>query len=315
MNDRAGDRDLIITGDAPPGGFMRWLPTLVVLTVVSGFVALAWYAYHVGTQSIKDDDLLVVEADKTPIKEKPVDPGGMKFPNQDKTIFETFNGTTPPPAKVERVLPAPEEPLPKDLDTSDTKTWINDKLHKKPDDAKAPGKPEPVISPDSKKPDPAPAAVANSSPTHQVIDAKPPVDDNQTDGYVKKPDDNAEAAPEDKPETKPEPVKAAPAKAEAKPEPKKFEPPKKAAAAADASGSKIQLGAYRSEKEALDAWDKMHKAQPALEGKQPLVVKADLGAKGIYYRLRVGGFSDSAAAKLFCGKMTGGQPCIPVADK
>ncbi len=89
-------------------------------------MALAWYAYHAGTQSTKDEDLLVVEADKTPMKEKPLDPGGMKFPNQDKTIFETFSNAQPP--KVERVLPAPEEPLPQEMPIRpETTTWMNDK--------------------------------------------------------------------------------------------------------------------------------------------------------------------------------------------
>ena len=113
----------------------RWLPGVVVISALTGFSVLAWYAYTTSTQSSNEEDLLVVEADKTPMKEKPLDPGGMKFPNQDKTVFETFSNGAQQPPKVERVLPAPEEPMPKNIDTSGTKTWVNEKLHKNVKDA------------------------------------------------------------------------------------------------------------------------------------------------------------------------------------
>lgn len=93
-------------------GILKWIPTIMLVSVVTGFLALSYYAYNTGRQSVKEDDLLVIEAEKTPMKEKPLDPGGMKFPNQDKTIFETFSNNQAP-AKVERVLPAPEEPITK----------------------------------------------------------------------------------------------------------------------------------------------------------------------------------------------------------
>ena len=93
-------------------GILKWIPTIMLVSVVTGFLLLSYYAYNTGRQSVKEDDLLVIEAEKTPMKEKPLDPGGMKFPNQDKTIFETFSNNQAP-AKVERVLPTPEEPITK----------------------------------------------------------------------------------------------------------------------------------------------------------------------------------------------------------
>lgn len=85
-------------------------PNMILLGAVSGFILLAWYAYNAGTPPPREDDLLVIEADKTPVKEIPKNPSGMEFPNQDKTIFETFS-TNKQPDKVERVLPPPEEPI------------------------------------------------------------------------------------------------------------------------------------------------------------------------------------------------------------
>ncbi len=100
-------------------GMSKWFPTILLLVAVAGFVSLAWYSYQVGKESVKEEDLLVVEAEDTPVKEKPLDPGGMKFPNQDKTIFETFSNNQQP-AKVERVLPAPEEPIVTNTETEKT---------------------------------------------------------------------------------------------------------------------------------------------------------------------------------------------------
>lgn len=284
-------------------GFTRWAPLLVVLAVVGGFVTLSWYAYHAGIQSVKEEDLVVVEADKTPIKEKPADPGGMQFPNQDKTVFETFAGNKQAPAKVERVLPVPEEPLPREMDASETTTWINENLPKQ-------GAKEQVIG---KEPAKKPAAnpvknipVADEKTTyadldkpgqnggHQVIAAQTPPEEEQSVTYVA-PKQAASAKPARPAETKPAETTFTPTKA----------PEKKPGA------FMVQLGAYRSQAEADEAWGKMHIRQKELSDKQPNVVKADLGDKGIYYRLRVGGLASAEEAKALCKALESkGQPCI-----
>src|SRR5690606_18973570 len=114
---------------------------------------------------------------KTPIKEKPADPGGMQFPNQDKTIFDTFNGNATPTAQnVERILPSPEEPMSKDLDTSETSTWINNKLTKG-------GKAAPAEKILSVKDEPATAPTGKSESKHQVIPVSSP-DEDESETYV-----------------------------------------------------------------------------------------------------------------------------------
>ena len=48
----------------------------------------------------------------------------------------------------------------------------------------------------------------------------------------------------------------------------------------------------------------------ALAAETPIVVRADLGAKGIFYRVRLAGFEDLNAAKKSCSKLkSGGVPC------
>lgn len=298
-----------------PRGLSRWLPAVVVLAVVGGFVSLAWYAYKAGTQSVKDEDLLVVEADKTPMKEKPVDPGGMKFPNQDKTIFETFNGNGAPPPKVERVLPLPEEPMPKEADNSGTTTWVNEKLQKDRDSAVQPAAgPEQVIGMEEGTPEPQFVA-----PKEEAKPAEKP-----TEAAVEKPAQK----PAEKIAEKPvEPAKAldhavsSAADKAVKPEVKKDE--KKPLAKTESKAPvktgpiAVQLGSYRSESEAKNAWKGMEKKHGSLlAGMQPTIAKADLGERGVYYRLKLLAFTSAVDANAFCGKMAAqGQACILAAAK
>jgi SPOR domain len=269
---------------------------------------------------VKDEDLVVVEADKTPVKDRPQDPGGMKFPNQDKTVFETFAGNAQNPPKVERVMPPPEEPMPKHIDLSETKTWVNEDLKKKEDSAAA--KTEQVIgAPVVAPPAPLVKDVAKelaNTPTakeavvasvqHPAVVAAPAAGDDVI-SYTK--DKTAVLAAEKPIEVGTAEVKTA-VEPEPKPEAKKFLPPKTAAALkTSASGVKLQLGAYRSDAEAKAAFVKMQKKFSSLASKKPIVVRADLGAKGIFYRLRVGGFASDAEAKKFCGGLSAkGQACI-----
>ncbi len=281
------DKDFMLPDEEyVPGNVGRWLPATVVLAVVCGFMTLAWYAYHAGTQAVKDDELLVVEADKTPVKEKPADPGGMQFPGQDKTVFDAFSGNTQAPAKVERVLPSPEEPMPKEAENA------------APPVKELPAQAEQVIG----EPKPVESIAKVEEAPHQIIEEKPveaaKIDTASENGKLSPASGKASALPslvEHKP--------AAPT-----PQAKKI--------AADAGAYLVQLGAYRSDAEAHAAWKKIQKQHPALSGHEPSVVKADLGQRGVYYRLRAGGFADAGTAKGFCQKLSGaGQACMTVANK
>ncbi len=277
----AYDEDDIIDDE---GSITRWVPAAVVSIALIGFVALAWYAYHSGTQSINGDDLLIVEADTSPIKETPIDPGGMKFPNQDKTVFETFGGATKLPPKVERVLPSPEEPMARNLDTSETKTWINDKL-KKPEEELADA--EQVVSePEVMIKEEKPAAGSKSKETKKE---------------EKKEVIASVAKPVEKPEPKPKPKPAPKAKKQEK------------ITVAGGGTAKIQLGAYGSEAEARSAWGRISKKFPELKATTVYVIKADLGAKGVFHRLRAGNVGSDADAKALCSKLSArGQACMAV---
>jgi cell division protein FtsN len=75
----------------------------------------------------------------------------------------------------------------------------------------------------------------------------------------------------------------------------------------------LQIGAYKSEAEALGAW-KTYRVKHAalLTGFSPDVQRADLGDKGVWYRLRVAAFADKAAATALCDRLKAENGiCIP----
>ena len=287
----------------------RVLPPLMLIGAFGGFVALAVYAYNAGTQSVDEGNLMVVEADKTPLKEKPQDPGGMQFPNQDKTIFETFSGGAKKPANVERVLPTPEEPMPKEANAS---KWVNDKLA---DKKTAPL--EQVFGSENADADIAPAQTAQSSQPKvlnvqeelgkQALEMAPSAGQSTITAPAVEAVDIKPIEVQTKPVAVPEKPMATPLPAPVAPivelkkpvetpTPKPIEKPK-----ASSGKTLVQLGAYHSEAEAKADFAKLQKKHPALAGKTPTIVRADLGAKGIYYRLRVA----TDDGKALCSKLSG----------
>jgi tetratricopeptide (TPR) repeat protein len=102
------------------------------------------------------------------------------------------------------------------------------------------------------------------------------------------PDDRPQAAPAAKPE-KVEPVKTASAAEEA---------PVK-----EPKGWSVQLSSEPNEQTAWDKWKKLKAKHNLLADQNAMVIKADLGKKGIFYRLRLAGFDNQNSAKDLCSKL------------
>jgi tetratricopeptide (TPR) repeat protein len=76
------------------------------------------------------------------------------------------------------------------------------------------------------------------------------------------------------------------------------------------SGWIVQVASAASEDAAWSTWKKMQKRHKALAGQSPVVVRADLGAKGTFYRVRLTGYDSQQAAKSACAKLkSGGVTC------
>jgi len=74
----------------------------------------------------------------------------------------------------------------------------------------------------------------------------------------------------------------------------------------------LQIGAFRSETEATGQWSSLQgKLGSYLDGKSSDIERADLGDKGVYYRLRIGPFASADEAKTYCsGLKERGTDCI-----
>lgn len=113
-NDRTDDFTLIgeereDADDAPPSDRRLLTITLTVL-VMALFAGGLWFAYHLGARHATGGaGVPLIHADRTPDKVKPAEPGGMKIPDQNVSIYNEKPGISP----IERLLPPPEKPLPR----------------------------------------------------------------------------------------------------------------------------------------------------------------------------------------------------------
>jgi cell division protein FtsN len=74
----------------------------------------------------------------------------------------------------------------------------------------------------------------------------------------------------------------------------------------------LQIGAYKSQQDADAAWSSFKARHPAVASYQSNVKEADLGEKGIWYRLRIGAFPDKDTASAVCAKLKAeGASCFP----
>ncbi len=77
----------------------------------------------------------------------------------------------------------------------------------------------------------------------------------------------------------------------------------------------IQLAAHRSDARARANWRRLRAAFPDLLGDlAPVIQRADLGARGVFYRVRTGPFKIRAEAQGLCRQLRArGQDCLVVA--
>lgn len=79
--------------------------------------------------------------------------------------------------------------------------------------------------------------------------------------------------------------------------------PEEKAAAPKISGWSVQVASATTEDAAWSSWKKMQGRYKVLNGKEPVVVRADLGAKGVFYRVRLVGFDSQSEAGSECAML------------
>lgn len=257
-------------------------------------IAVGAFAFG-GMGSQSDKTVALIKADQTPYKIPPEDIGGMAVPNQNSTIFETLNGQAGE-RPVENLLADTEEPMtkaditkPEPETQTQTQTVSESEAETKTEIATETETAMVDATADTSKPESMPAHpetgdIANTEPSAAPFAL--PVDDKDVVAVTKE-----EPAVVKAPEVKTPDVKIE----------------------QDTAGNKsLQFAAVKSDAEARALWAKLQAKNPELSGYTLRVERADLQDKGIFYRVKVAGLSDSSAQSL-CGKIKArGGSCMVV---
>jgi cell division protein FtsN len=257
------------------------LPLLIVLAVlvVAAFAGIVYLAYRQGVARGRGE-IPVLTAAAGPEKVLPQNPGGAKIPYQGFKIYEqpappdeAVGDTSSPPA-----VTSPPAP------TTTAKP------------AQEPQKPA-VQKPAVQKP--VAQAHTGQAPAGQMSAGQAPVNKIAPARLAPAAPAVATGAPRQLGTPLARPAPAAPAP-QAQPAQSGGAVPAKPAA----SGYALQIGAYKSRAEADAAWQIYKRRHGALlAGFTEDVQQADLGPKGIWYRLRVTGFGGKDGAQALCGRL------------
>jgi hypothetical protein len=158
---------------------------------------------------------------------------------------------------------------------------------------------------------PAAAAPPVATPVRTPPVRRPQPSESTTVAAAAQPDQNWPPPAEGQPDRVPAPRATPPARA---PQLAAVTPaaPAPAQTAAPSGGFVVQISSQKSESEAQASFRALQAKYPdVLSNRQPLIRRADLGSRGVYYRAQVGPFATSDQAGEFCGtlKAAGGQ-CI-----
>jgi cell division septation protein DedD len=310
------------TAKGPRISSLRNRSMIMVGSALLGAVALGGalaFAYKQSGGGIGAGQPPLVQADNRPVKEAPDQPGGKDFPHKNKLIYDRLqNGDQP---EADRLVPRQEELA---MPSMPGATAAIPGADGAPQTTQSVDTPTPVASTDDPNAeiadDAGPRRVKTMKVTADgaVVEAEAPAEVASAEAQPEPTATTAPAAPA--PAAAPAPsASAAPAQpaevaavapsapaAKPKPAPNQVaatEPAPQAAPAKPASYV-VQLGSKKDQTEALASFADMQQKYPSLLANyRPMVQKADLGAKGTWYRLRVGPIADKGTASKLCSQL------------
>lgn len=284
-----GDMDSM---NARRGSSTRWILSIALGLLMIAAIGVA--ARHLligeGPKVSAEDNIPVIKPDEKPIKTKPEDRGGMAVPNQDKLVYQDL-GRGEASTDSEKLMPSAEKPQPPP--SKAPAVAANETTASAPMPSPAAATPTPEV--------PAPPAIAATTPVSQPASVSAPTSLTPAPSEAKK-NEVAPAKPVSETPSAPTTVKTASMAA----------PAKAAVATQPAGGSyEVQLAAMKSQPEAEAVWKKVQTANKDLLGSLTVdIQRADLGAKGVFFRLRAGPL-DEAGAKNLCAELAKrNQGCI-----
>ncbi len=278
------------------------LPLLIVigLLVLAAFGGVVWLAYQHGVERGMKDAPRQIAAQDTQAPSQNYDKIYQKPAPSDEDAANDDTAPPPPTLNPQATPPAASATAP--AQTPATAKPVPSAATPAPQ-ATAPAmtKPAPVVA------TPKPAKTVAATPV-----APPPVPKTaQPQAVATKPPAKLVADTQ----AAPPPATAIPTEdvAPAPSTPAPSTPAPSTPAAASSGGEYVlQIGSYKSEDDAAASW-RTYKAKHAIAASYgESTKKADLGDKGTWYRLRIGGFASKDAAAAFCAKLKAdGGDCIP----
>lgn len=233
----------------------------------------------------------LIQADEAPIRVPPDKPGGMEIPHRDKLVLQRVPGAEEDPRR-ERLLPPPEEPLPPREEPAASYEPPPESLPPPPAHESLAG--EQPSPPASHKPagkaEAPPAQARADGPRPLVPQAQqpaPPRSSGASGSHVW-PSENARSS-------------------EAETKTGYVLPPARTQAPAGAAGTyMVQLAAVSTAEQAQAAWSRLRGNNgDLLAGLSPSYARADLGTKGVVYRLRAGPVQGETRARTLCAQLAG----------
>jgi cell division septation protein DedD len=270
----------------PPRAGRNWrliagCALVVVLAVAAAVTAGRWLFGGSEQVARTAAEAPLVKADDAPVKVRPENPGGMQVPNRDMLVYRRLEGASEPPP-VERLLPGAEQPV------------------VPPRPVAAPGR-EPEPEPEAMDAE-ADSATAGERPEMEAFPN--PVTEVEDEAATPEPPRVAAIPPRPVKTVKPEPAPVV-EKPAANPIP----------APVPAGGAyQVQLAALSSRDHAQASWSRLSKKHAdVLGGLKADILRADLGEKGVIYRLRAGPAGDETAARSLCASLVARKvDCIVV---
>jgi hypothetical protein len=252
----------------------------LILTLAIGvlivFAAVVWNTYRQGVRP-QDGALPMVVAEAQPYKRVPDDRGGVQIDDLDRMLYDVIDGSSREPVSTPQTVAGRSEEFLR-------------------------GGPPMDLRPQSSEPETA-QAPASEMPVSQDDVRRVGLQEAEAPALAELP-----SLPEVEPQSQPVQVASAAPVEQAAPAPR--------FAFAKGGDYLVQISAVRSESAATDAWKRASRAHPEIfEGASMSIERADLGAKGVFFRLRAGSFGSREGAADFCSayKSEGGD-CIVVRE-
>ena len=245
----------------------RWgVPTLIAWVTLSAFAGALWFAYEQGVRAGMESTPPLIKAEAGPVKVPPDDPGGLEVPHQDKEIYERLAGSETTGQEEATLRPEAERPAPK----------------------------EQLLAATDKDEDSSSTATIPVPPLPKVTDTGSSASESASASVDAAGDESAETKlPPPIPLVPKQPSQVAATQAE-----------KPSVQQTATAVYRVQLGAYRSAEAAEGDWVRFSTREESLLGSlDHLIVRADLGSKGIYYRLQAGPLDGPGAARAMCNRL------------